>query len=88
VRGHWRKLQIEGLHDLYFFFFCSTTTRGGFGLLYKVIPLLSIHDLYYSLNFIQMIIKKNAIDGEGGTYMGEEANVQGLVGKPQGKRPV
>jgi len=49
-----------------------------------------LYDLYPSPNNYNLgdKIKKNEMDGTRGTYGGEESCIQGLAGKPEGKRPL
>jgi hypothetical protein len=50
-----------------------------------------LYDLYPSPNnyyYLSYKIKKNEMGGTSGTYGREERCVQGLAGKPEGKRPL
>jgi len=49
-----------------------------------------LYDLYPSPNNYNSSnkIKKNEMGGTSGTYGGEESCIEGLVGKPEGKRPL
>jgi len=49
-----------------------------------------LYDLYPSPNNYNLSskIKKNEMGWTSGTYGGEESCIQGLVGKPEGKRPL
>jgi hypothetical protein len=44
-------------------------------------------DLYFSPNIINYQIKKNEMGGGSSTDEGDKRCIQGLVGKPEGKRP-
>jgi len=48
-----------------------------------------LNGLYSTLNIVWVInIRKNVMGGACSTYVGKEACIQGLMGKPEGKRPL
>ena len=46
------------------------------------------NDLYSSPNILRVIKWNNGVGGACSTYVGEKRCIKGLVGKPEGKRPL